>query len=224
MRATRRSARAVLALGVLAVTAAVVPLTVAAPVDAVETSAVSSAAAESAAPESVDPGTVAAESAAFDSRTVAAGPLRSAAIGNGSIGILRIPRLGGDYAQEIGEGVSERTVLNTRIGHFPGTAAAGEVGNFALAGHRTSHHAPLLRINELVVGDEILVETATSNVVYKFRSLEYVSANAIDVTWPTPRSESPATTGTITFVACNPLRSTAERIIVYGVLDRVTPK
>ena len=140
------------------------------------------------------------------------------------IGILRIPRLGGDYAQEIGEGVSERTVLNTRIGHFPGTAAAGEVGNFALAGHRTSHHAPLLRINELVVGDEILVETATSNIVYKFRSLEYVSASAIDVTWPTPRSESPATTGTITFVACNPLRSTAERIIVYGVLDRVTPK
>ncbi len=189
MRATRRSARAVLALGVLAVTAAVVPLTVAAPVGAVETTAV-----------------------------------ETAAIGNGSIGILRIPRLGGDYAQEIGEGVSERTVLNTRIGHFPGTAAAGEVGNFALAGHRTSHHAPLLRINELVVGDEILVETATSNIVYKFRSLEYVSASAIDVTWPTPRSESPATTGTITFVACNPLRSTAERIIVYGVLDRVTPK
>jgi len=189
MRATHRSARAVLALGVLAVTAAVVPLTVAAPVGAVETTAV-----------------------------------ETAAIGNGSIAILRIPRLGGDYAQEIGEGVSERSVLNTRIGHFPGTAAAGEVGNFALAGHRTSHHAPLLRINELVVGDEILVETATSNVVYKFRSLEYVSANAIDVTWPTPRSESPATTGTITFVACNPLRSTAERIIVYGVLDRVTPK
>lgn len=189
MRATHRSARAVLALGVLAVTAAVVPLTVAAPVGAVETTAV-----------------------------------ETAAIGNGSIGILRIPRLGGDYAQEIGEGVSERTVLNTRIGHFPGTAAAGEVGNFALAGHRTSHHAPLLRINELFVGDEILVETATSNIVYKFRSLEYVSANAIDVTWPTPRSESPATTGTITFVACNPLRSTAERIIVYGVLDRVTPK
>jgi sortase A len=218
MRATRRSARAVLALGVLAVTAAIVPLTVAAPVDAVEVGAVEVGAVVGG----VSP--AAAESAAFDTRTVAAGPLRSAAIGNGSIGILRIPRLGGDYAQEIGEGVSERTVLNTRIGHFPGTAAAGEVGNFALAGHRTSHHAPLLRINELVVGDEILVETATSNVVYKFRSLEYVSASAIDVTWPTPRSESPATTGTITFVACNPLRSTAERIIVYGVLDRVTPK
>jgi len=219
MRATHRSARAALALGVLIVTAAVVPLTVAAPVDAVAVGAVAVGAAEVG---QVSP--VAAASAAFDTRTVAAGPLRSAAIGNGSIGILRIPRLGGDYAQEIGEGVSERTVLNTRIGHFPGTAAAGEVGNFALAGHRTSHHAPLLRINELVVGDEILVETATSNVVYKFRSLEYVSANAIDVTWPTPRSESPATTGTITFVACNPLRSTAERIIVYGVLDRVTPK
>jgi sortase A len=214
MRATHRSARAALALGVLVVTAAVVPLTVAAPVDAVEVGAAEVGGVSLAA----------AETAAFDTRTVASGPLRSAAIGNGSIGILRIPRLGGDYAQEIGEGVSERTVLNTRIGHFPGTAAAGEVGNFALAGHRTSHHAPLLRINELVVGDEILVETATSNVVYKFRSLEYVSANAIDVTWPTPRSESPATTGTITFVACNPLRSTAERIIVYGVLDRVTPK
>ncbi|SKC41701.1 sortase domain-containing protein [Okibacterium fritillariae] len=214
MRATRRSARAVLALGVLAVTAAVVPLTVAAPVGAVGVGAA----------EVGGVSRTAAESGAFDTRTVAAGPLRSAAIGNGSIGILRIPRLGGDYAQEIGEGVSERTVLNTRIGHFPGTAAAGEVGNFALAGHRTSHHAPLLRINELVVGDEILVETATSNIVYKFRSLEYVSASAIDVTWPTPRSESPATTGTITFVACNPLRSTAERIIVYGVLDRVTPK
>lgn len=140
------------------------------------------------------------------------------------IATLRIPRFGAEYAEPIGEGISESRVLNSMIGHFPETALPGEPGNFALAGHRVTYGKPFHLIGSLVIGDPIVVETADGQYLYRFRSSEYVPPSAVDVTYPVPRQEvSVDQERVITFVACNPLFSTAERIIAYGVFESFTP-
>ena len=140
------------------------------------------------------------------------------------IATLRIPRFGAEYAEPIGEGIGEAAVLNKMIGHFPGTAMPREPGNFALAGHRVTYGKPFNLIGSLVVGDPIVVETAEGQYLYRFRTSEYVQPSAIDVTYPVPRQDvSVNPESVITFVACNPLFSTKERIIAYGVFESFTP-
>jgi sortase A len=137
---------------------------------------------------------------------------------------LRIPRFGAEYAEPIGEGIGEAAVLNKMIGHFPGTAMPGQPGNFALAGHRVTYGKPFNLIGSLVVGDPMVVETAEGQYLYRFRASEYVRPSAIDVTYPVPRQNTSVNPeAVITFVACNPLFSTAERIIAYGVFESFTP-
>ena len=55
-------------------------------------------------------------------------------------------------------------------GHFPGTALPGEVGNFAVAGHRATHGEPFAHLDKLEEGDPVVVETVDGWLVY-------------DVTW-----------------------------------------
>ncbi|MET0843728.1 MAG: sortase [Mycetocola sp.] len=140
------------------------------------------------------------------------------------LGTLRIPRFGAEFAVQIGEGVGERDVLNHMVGHFPRSAAVGGLGNFALAGHRVTYGKPLYNIHTLVIGDPIYVDTADGRFEYRFRSSEYVDPSAIEVTYPVPhQSGSAVRDRIITFVACSPMGSTAERVIAYGVFESFTP-
>ncbi|MBI5027394.1 MAG: class E sortase, partial [Actinobacteria bacterium] len=72
--------------------------------------------------------------------------------------IVRIPRFGEKFARPLYEGTTS-DVLARGIGHYTGTALPGEVGNFAMAGHRTTYGKPFNRIAELKKGDVVLVET-----------------------------------------------------------------
>ena len=66
----------------------------------------------------------------------------------------------------------------------------------------------------------IFVQTAHGWYTYRFRNLEYVTAEQIDVLNPVPQTEADsAGSRLITLTSCNPLYSTAERIIAYGVLE-----
>ncbi len=77
--------------------------------------------------------------------------------------IIRVPRFGADYARPVIEGV-ERPVLELGVGHYPGTAEPGAVGNFAVAGHRTTYGRPFHEIDALRDGDRVIVETASDGV------------------------------------------------------------
>ncbi len=141
-------------------------------------------------------------------------------------GIMRVPRFGADYAVEIAGGVSRARTLDTiGIGHYPGSAMPGEVGNFALAAHRTTWGKPFNRIAELKVGDPIVIETADGWYTYRFRTLEYVQPDEVDVLLPVPQApQIPAGTQYITLTSCSPMFSMAERIVAYGVFDSFTPR
>ena len=45
------------------------------------------------------------------------------------------------------------------VGHYPKTVLPGEVGNFAVAGHRATHGEPFAYLDEVRKGDAVVVET-----------------------------------------------------------------
>ncbi len=140
--------------------------------------------------------------------------------------IMHIPRFGADYAMPIAGGVSRpRTLDPIGIGHYPDAAMPGEVGNFALAAHRTTFGKPFNRIAELHVGDPIVVETEAGWYTYRFRTLEYVTPDAVDVLLDVPRKpDVPAGERYITLTSCSPMYAMTERIVGYGLFESFTPR
>lgn len=140
--------------------------------------------------------------------------------------VLFVPRFGTDYHRTIGQGVGTRVLNSARlgIGHYPGTQMPGEPGNFAVAAHRSAYGGGMHLIDELRLGDSIYVQTADGFFSYRFRDLEYVAPTAVAVLAPVPGAPGRvATDAIITLTSCNPLYSTAERIIAYGVFESWRP-
>lgn len=140
---------------------------------------------------------------------------------------LYVPRFGADYVRAIGEGVSMASVLNNPelgVGHYAETQMPGELGNFALAAHRTTHGAPFKKIADLRVGDKLYVQTPDGWYTYGFRTLEYVRPTGVGVLEPVPQAPGVEPLDrVITLTSCNPMFSAAERIIAYGVLEHWQP-
>jgi sortase A len=154
-------------------------------------------------------------------------PVVSGVPGNGErFANLYVPRFGPDYVRPVAEGVGTRAVLNTiGVGHYPGTQMPGEVGNFAIAAHRTTHGAPFNRIADLRIGDPIVVETADGWYTYRFRTVDYVRPSGVEVLDAVPAvADAPPTDRVITLTSCNPMFSDAERIVAYGVFDSWRPR
>lgn len=94
------------------------------------------------------------------------------------------------------------------MGHWPGTAQPGQLGNAVFGGHRVSHTKPFRNIDKLQPGDEVTFQTASGVFVYAVTSTEIVSPNAVWIINPTPDA-------TATFFACHPPGSTRQRIVVH---------
>jgi sortase A len=141
---------------------------------------------------------------------------------------LYVPRFGADYVRPVAEGVDLPTVLNNQrlgVGRYPETQNLGEVGNFAIAAHRTTYGAPFADITELRVGDRIFVETQGGWYAYRFRNHEYVWPTALSVLDKVPRFSSlePAER-ILTMTSCHPRFSEAERVVAYAVFDDWYPR
>ncbi|PWB97895.1 class E sortase [Salinibacterium hongtaonis] len=155
-------------------------------------------------------------------------PVSTVAVAGGkAFATLYIPRFGSDYIRVIAEGVSLTQVLNKKdlgVGHYPETQLPGEVGNFALAAHRTTWGAPFKKVGELQVGDAIYVQTVDGWYTYRYRNLEYVRPTGVGVIEPIPQAPGVAPGERyITLTSCNPMFSAAERIVAYGVLEAWQP-
>ncbi|HZH19528.1 MAG TPA: class E sortase [Geodermatophilus sp.] len=98
---------------------------------------------------------------------------------------LHVPRLGEDWTRAVVEGV-EPEQLEAGPGHYPGTAQPGEVGNFAVAGHRVGQGSPFLDLDSLQRGDAVVVETAGTWHVYRVTTTTVVAPTETWVVAPTP--------------------------------------
>jgi len=138
-------------------------------------------------------------------------------------GVLRIPRLGAGYEFVAVEGVRDRD-LAAGPGHYPGTALPGEVGNFVLSAHRTSHSAPFADIDELLPGDRVLFAAAGGTFTYRVVASEVVKPTALDVLLPVPGEPGAMPSqALLTLITCHPEHSTAERLVVTAQLAHFTP-
>jgi len=138
---------------------------------------------------------------------------------------LQVPRWDGEPARPISQGVDRATVLDVLgIGHYPGTAMPGGVGNFAVAGHRTTYGKPFHRVAELEVGDPLVVQTEEAWYVYRVTSTQIVRPQDVQVIAPVPDDPgAEPTERMITLTTCHPMYSAQERFIVHGVLDYWAP-
>lgn len=92
-------------------------------------------------------------------------PEHYAAVPGDAIALLSIPSIGVKEVPVI-EGVGV-DVLAQGVGHYPKTADPGDVGNFAVAGHRITHGEPFANLLRMNVGDKIIVETRSYVYTYE---------------------------------------------------------
>ncbi|MDQ3762397.1 MAG: class E sortase [Actinomycetota bacterium] len=84
---------------------------------------------------------------------------------------MYIPALGPDYVFTVLEGTGQDT-LAAGPGHYQGTALPGQLGNFAVAGHRVGKGSPFNSLDVLSSCDAIVVETADRWYVYRVLPLQ----------------------------------------------------
>jgi LPXTG-site transpeptidase (sortase) family protein len=105
--------------------------------------------------------------------------------------------------------------LEQNAGHWPGTALPGSNGNVAIFGHRTSHTHPFRDLDQLHVGDDVVVES--NGLFFRYTVTQTVIANPSDAEtigkW--------TTTPTISLVACHPPGSVDFRIVVRAELAEI---
>ena len=143
---------------------------------------------------------------------------------DGAFAIVRIPRFGADYARPLIEG-TERPVLALGIGHYVGTAGPGQVGNFAIAGHRTTYGRPFHDIARLRDGDRVVIETVGTVHVYEVTSREVVLPTDVGVIAPVPGEPGAAATESLlTMTSCHPKYSATQRFVVHGRLVDSVPR
>jgi sortase A len=155
-----------------------------------------------------------------------AGTKKGAAPSSGEgFGILHIPALGTDWSWVVVEGVGDDD-LAKGPGHFPETALPGQVGNFAVAGHRATHGEPFADLDQLEVGDPVVVETADGWLTYDVTWVRILSPSATEVLAPVAgHPGEKASQRTLTLVTCNPRWSSTERLVVGAQLvERRTAK
>jgi sortase A len=140
-------------------------------------------------------------------------------------GVMYVPRFGATYSVPLAGGTTTAGTLDTiGVGHYDDTQMPGAVGNFAVAGHRTTHGAPFNQIANLRLGDHIYIKTADGWYTYTFRNLEYVKPTQVSVLEPSPDDPGTTTDDRImTMTSCNPMYSATERIVAFSTFDSWQP-
>jgi sortase A len=137
-----------------------------------------------------------------------------------AIARLYIPKLGQYWV--VVEGVSLDDIRYAP-GHYPESALPGQVGNFAVAGHRVP--ATFWDLDLVVPGDTVVVETRDSWYVYQVTENHIVTPDAVEVVAPVPGEPgAEPTEAMLTLTTCNPKFDNYERLIVHAELVDQLPR
>ncbi len=150
---------------------------------------------------------------------------------------LYIPTFGSDYHFAIIEGTNEDDLLRGP-GRYVDSQMPGEMGNFAVAGHRVGKGAPFNDLGKLETCDDIVVETQTERITYRVLPIDGEQADCfngippeyshvvgrhnttpgdVSVTNPVPESDAEPNREILTLTTCHPQFSNAERMIVHAM-------
>ncbi|MEN9645874.1 MAG: hypothetical protein RL238_2543 [Actinomycetota bacterium] len=124
---------------------------------------------------------------------------------------LKIPSIGLDWTVVEGVGVPD---LKKGPGHFPETPLPGQLGNAAIAGHRTTYGQPFFNLDKVQPGDLIEVDTLAGKFVYRVDGSTVVSPAEYASVIPTVDPD----TATLTLATCTPAYTARQRLIVKATL------
>ncbi len=128
-----------------------------------------------------------------------------------AIARIEIPSIGVDAVVVAGV---EPDDLKKGPGHYEGTPMPGQLGNSAIAGHRTTYGQPFYRLDEVAVGDEIVLTTVQGRFVYRASGSEVVEPEQSEVVATTD-----PTVATLTLTTCTPRYTASQRLVVHADLD-----
>ena len=134
---------------------------------------------------------------------------RDIAVGD-SLTRLKIPRIGVDVV--VVEGTTA-SALRAGAGHYPSTPLPCEIGNVAIAGHRTTYGRPFHDLDQLRPGDRVTLETPVGACTYELQIEPFVvSPTQTDVVDDTPAEAR------LTLTTCHPKGSARQRLIVTATM------
>lgn len=128
------------------------------------------------------------------------------------LGRIEIPVIGVDF--KFVPGVTSDD-LKLGVGHFPDTPLPGQLGNAALAGHRTTYKAPFGRLDEVTIGDDIVV-TLNNGEMFTYVVTGTTVVNPEDY-WVI--AESDPNRATLTLITCTPEFTSLRRLVAFAELD-----
>jgi sortase A len=138
---------------------------------------------------------------------------------------IRIPAFGRTWRFAVVEGTAFAQ-LALGPGHVAGTQRPGQVGNFAVAGHRVTAGSPFWRVPSLRTGDKVFIDTIGGTFEYQVTARPvWVWPGDTAVLAPAPGfpGQQPRR-GWITLITCDPAWSGTSRVIVTGVLVKRLPR
>lgn len=122
---------------------------------------------------------------------------------------ISIPRLG--LESVVVEGVSPGA-LRAGAGHYEDSALPCEIGNAAIAGHRTTYSKPFADLQRLRPGDQIVLITPVGRCVYEVAGSWVTTPDDVGVL------EGVRGASLLTLTTCHPPGSARERLIVRAEL------
>lgn len=128
------------------------------------------------------------------------------------IALIELPTLG--VKKYVVAGV-QTADLKKGPGHYPATPFPGELGNAAIAGHRTTYGEPFRHLDDLNIGDPIVITDLLG------RTFTYLVSNqqVVEATDSWVVATTDYTKAILTLTTCHPEFSAKQRLIISGELD-----
>ena len=128
------------------------------------------------------------------------------------IAIIDMPTIG--VTKYVVAGV-QTADLKKGPGHYPGTPFPGELGNASIAGHRTTYGEPFRHLDDLNLGDPIIITDLIG------RKFTYLVSNqqVVDATDSWVVATTNRTQAILTLTTCHPEFSAKQRLIISAELD-----
>lgn len=127
------------------------------------------------------------------------------------IGMLYIDKI--DLQLPVVNGATQSN-LKYAAARIEGTGQLGEVGNAAVAAHRSLSYGRFFnRLNELVVGDKIRVEKGGQQIEYEVFRVHVVEPTDLSVL---NRNDSDRI---LTLITCDPIEEATHRLVVHAVAN-----
>jgi sortase A len=136
---------------------------------------------------------------------------------------ITIPAFGASWKFTLIQGTA-LAQLNLSPGHVPGTQWPGQVGNFAIAGHRVTSGNPFWSLPSLRPGELVYIQTQLNDYTYRVTGKELVSPTDTAVLDAVPgQPDARPSQRLITLITCDPAWTGTHRVIVTGVLVAASP-